>query len=103
MGEEFERLKNYDKNITIEENGKKYRYVKHIEYKDYKVKVIEREHWKIENRGFNEQKNHGYFIQHAFSRDYNAMKKHYLLAQIAHTIRQLMKNGIEKYKKYKKK
>lgn len=31
------------------------------------------------------------------------MKNHYLLAQIAHTIRQLMENGIETYKKYKKK
>ena len=31
------------------------------------------------------------------------MKNHYLLAQIAHTIRQLMENGIEIYKKYNKK
>ena len=62
-----------------------------------------RERWKIENKGFNEQKNHGYFIQHAFSRNYNAMKNHYLLAQIAHIIRQMMENGIEIYKKYKKK
>ena len=31
------------------------------------------------------------------------MKNHYLLAQIAHTIRQLMENGIELYKKYNKK
>ena len=43
MGEEYERLKNYDKNITIEENGKIYRYVNDIEYKDYKVNVIEME------------------------------------------------------------
>ena len=31
------------------------------------------------------------------------MKNHYLLAQIAHTIRQLMENGINIYKKHKKK
>lgn len=31
------------------------------------------------------------------------MKNHYLLAQISHTIRQLMENGIDTYKKYKKK
>lgn len=31
------------------------------------------------------------------------MKNHYLLAQIEHTIRQLMENGIKTYKKYKKK
>lgn len=62
-----------------------------------------RERWKIENKGFNEQKKHGYYIEHVFSMNYNAMKNHYLLAQIAHTIRQLMENGIEIYKKYKKK
>lgn len=62
-----------------------------------------RERWKIENKGFNEQKKHGYFIEHVFSMNYNAMKNHYLLAQIAHTIRQLMENGIEIYKNHKKK
>lgn len=62
-----------------------------------------RERWKIENEGFNTQKHHGYFIEHAFSKNYNAMKNHYLLAQIAHTIRQLMENGIDIYKNHKKK
>lgn len=61
-----------------------------------------RQRWKIENQGFNVQKNHGYFIEHSFSKDYNAMKNHYLLAQIAHIIRQLMENGIEIFRKYKK-
>lgn|SRR5574344_261764 len=62
-----------------------------------------RERWKIENGGFNVQKHHGYFIEHVFSQNYNAMKNHYILAQIAHTIRQLMENGLEIYKKHKKK
>lgn len=62
-----------------------------------------RERWKIENKGFNEQKKHGYFIEHVFSENYNAMKNHYLLAQIAHIIRQLMENGLRIYKKHKKK
>lgn len=43
VAEEFEKLKEYDKNITIEENGKIYRYVNDIEYKGYKVNVIEME------------------------------------------------------------
>ena len=43
VGEEFEKLKNYNKNIKIEENGKIYRYVNDIEYKEYKVNVIEME------------------------------------------------------------
>lgn len=62
-----------------------------------------RERWKIENEGFNEQKHHGYFLEHAFSRNYNAMKNHYLIAQIAHIIRQLMESGLKIYKKHKKK
>ena len=72
---------------------------------DNQEEIVEtgRERWKIENKGFNEQKKHGYFIEHVFSMNYNAMKNHYLLAQIAHTIRQLMENGIEIYKRYKKK
>ena len=73
--------------------------------KDTQKEIVKtgRERWKIENKGLNEQKNHGYFIQHVFSKNYNAMKNHYLLAQIAHTIRQLMEKGIEIYKKHKKK
>lgn len=62
-----------------------------------------RERWKIENEGFNVQKHHGYFIEHVFSRNYNAMKNHYLLAQIAHMIRQLMEKGLKSYNRYKKK
>ena len=56
--------------------------------KDTQKEIVKtgRERWKIENKGFNEQKNHGYFIQHVFSENYNAMKNHYLLAQIAHII-----------------
>ena len=73
--------------------------------KDIQEEIVKtgRERWKIENKGFNEQKNHGYFIQHVFSENYNAMKNHYLLAQIAHIIRQLMENGIKIYKNHKKK
>ena len=49
-----------------------------------------RRRWSIENRGFNAQKNHGYFIEHLFSRNYKAMKNHYYLIQIAHMISQIM-------------
>jgi len=45
--------------------------------------------WRIENEGFNRQKNHGYHLKHMFCRDYNAMKIHYFLIQIAHAISQL--------------
>ena len=45
--------------------------------------------WKIENEGFNNQKNGLYQIQHLNSRNSNAMKNHYLLTQIADILMQL--------------
>lgn len=45
--------------------------------------------WKIENEGFNNQKNGIYDIQHLNSRDSNGMKNHYMLTQIADIMMQL--------------
>ena len=45
--------------------------------------------WKIENEGFNNQKNGIYDIEHLNSRNPNAMKNHYLLTQIADIIMQI--------------
>ena len=45
--------------------------------------------WKIENEGFNNQKNGIYRIEHLNSRDSNAMKNHYLLTQISDILMQL--------------
>lgn len=45
--------------------------------------------WKIENEGFNNQKNGIYRIEHLNSRNSNAMKNHYLLTQIADILMQL--------------
>lgn len=45
--------------------------------------------WKIENEGFNNQKNGIYDIEHLNSRNGNAMKNHYLLTQIADIIMQI--------------
>ncbi|MCM1232797.1 MAG: hypothetical protein NC489_21940 [Ruminococcus flavefaciens] len=42
--------------------------------------------WKIENEGFNNQKNGIYDIGHLNSRNGNVMKKHYLLTQIVDII-----------------
>lgn len=49
-----------------------------------------RKRWKIENEGFNRQKRHGYYLEHMFSRNYQAMKNHYLLIQIGHMISQII-------------
>ncbi|QEP43500.1 hypothetical protein D5085_11120 [Ectothiorhodospiraceae bacterium BW-2] len=47
--------------------------------------------WKIENEGFNTQKNHGYALEHKFSRvSYLATKNYYQCLQIAHIINQLL-------------
>lgn len=46
---------------------------------------------KIENEGFNTQKNHGYALQHKFSRvSFTAMKNYYQCLQIAHIINQFV-------------
>ncbi|MCX6383176.1 MAG: hypothetical protein NTV16_01625 [Actinobacteria bacterium] len=47
--------------------------------------------WKIENEGFNTQKNRRYNLEHSFSSNEMAMKNFYLILQIAHTIGQLIK------------
>ena len=49
--------------------------------------------WKIENEGFNVQKNRGFNLEHPYSQDETAMKNLYLLLQIAHMISQLMEKG----------
>jgi len=52
--------------------------------------------WKIENEGFNIQKNRGYNLEHSYSKNEVAMKNYYLLLQIAHIISQLMEKGLLK-------
>jgi len=49
--------------------------------------------WKIENQGFNMQKNGGYRLEHLYSTNERAMKNFYLLLQIAHFINQLIEKG----------
>ena len=51
--------------------------------------IAGRGRWKIENEGFNNQKNGIYRIEHLNSRNSNAMKNHYLLTQISDILMQL--------------
>lgn len=48
-----------------------------------------RKRWKIENEGFNNQKNGIYKIEHLNSRNTKGMKNHYLLTQITDIVMQL--------------
>ena len=52
-----------------------------------------RQRWRIENEGFNVQKNGGYGLEHAFSQDNVAQKNFYLLMQIGHIFNQLIEKG----------
>ncbi len=52
--------------------------------------------WKIENEGFNTQKNLGYELEHKFSRvSYTAMQNYYHLLQIAHAINQFVEKSAD--------
>lgn len=51
--------------------------------------------WKIENEGFNTQKNRGYNIEHKYSRvSFTAMQNYYQCLQIAHLINQLVEKSM---------
>ena len=71
------------------------------------IKIAEtgRLRWKIENQGFNRQKNWQADITHACSWNENALKNHYLMQQISDFIKQLyeyyvlQKLGIKKKQK----
>jgi hypothetical protein len=49
--------------------------------------------WKIENEGFNVQKNGGYALEHAYTTNPTAAKVFYYLLQVAHTLAQLIEKG----------
>ena len=49
--------------------------------------------WKIENEGFNTQKNGGFALEHAYCHDGNAARVFYGLLQLAHLMQQLMTLG----------
>lgn len=78
------------------EDSKVFTYITNLTVDDSNIKTIidlGRRRWKIENQGFNVQKNILFNINHMCSLNYNAMKAHYLFVQFAHTIRQLFDFG----------
>ena len=107
-----------------ESTKKDYEYVTKLDYQEDKVNVIKytdnkkgtefvyitdlsitnknieatinvgRRRWKIENEGFNIQKNGTFDIGHLYSKNQVAIKIHYLIIQIAHIIRQLLEKGL---------
>ena len=82
--------------VRYKEAGKIFNYITNMEINDNNIKEIVkmgRSRWKIENEGFNTQKNGTFEITHACSRNGNAIKVHYFFIQFAHTIRQLLEQG----------
>lgn len=124
---EFETIVKTDN----ESRKKDYEYVTGIDYQENKINIIKyndnkkgtefvymtdlsitnknieetiyigRKRWKIENEGFNIQKNSTFNIGHLYSKDSTAIKVHYLMIQIAHIIRQLLEKGIKEIKELK--
>ena len=73
-----------------------FNYITNLKTNNHNIKKIVkmgRSRWKIENEGFNEQKNGTFCIKHLCSKNENALKIHYYLIQIAHIIRQLLEVG----------
>ena len=87
----------------------RFEYVTNIELSD-QTRVIDivrvgRMRQKIENEGFNIQKNHGHGLTHQYSRSsVNALKNYYQCLQLAHLFEQLcflarhMRNAIDRWK-----
>ena len=83
------------KSIKTEEKAEvlKFAHVTNLELSKSNLKEIStagRLRWKIENEGFNEQKNSGYNLKHKYSRkSFIATQNYYQCLQIAHIINQL--------------
>ncbi|MEA3339702.1 MAG: hypothetical protein U9R15_07020 [Chloroflexota bacterium] len=75
----------------------RFKWVTNFKIKRNKVIALANEggriRWKIENEGFNVQKNEGFDLEHAYTTNFVASKIFYLLLQIAHMIAQLIEKG----------
>ena len=83
---------------------KEYNWKYIIRFKEGAIPTLYREFEtvvKIENEGFNIQKNGTFDIGHLYSKDTTPIKVHYLMIQIAHIIKQLLENGIKEIKELK--
>ena len=78
---------------TAEATQNRFVHLSSIEITPEQAKAISeagRMRWKIENEGFNTQKNLGYELGHKYSEtSFNALKNYYQCMQIAHIINQL--------------
>jgi len=88
--QEYQKDKNDTNQLVV------FKYITNLKVTNYNIETIVamgRRRWKIENEGFNEQKNGTYRISHLCSRNENAIRIHYYFIQFAHIIRQLLEYG----------
>lgn len=84
---------------TYKESGEQKTFLYLTNVKPTKANVIAlangggRQRWKVENQGFNMQKNGGYNLEHVYSENENSAKCFYLCLQIAHILNQLLEKG----------
>ena len=81
---------------VIDDETTTFHYVSNLNVKDSNIEEIVnmgRRRWKIENEGFNQQKNGTFCISHMSSRHIIGIKIQYYLIQIARIIRQLLEYG----------
>ena len=75
----------------------RFKWVTNLQVKTNNIRILTnpggRLRWKIENEGFNVQKNGGYALEHAYSRNPTAAKVFYYMLQIAHILAQLIEHG----------
>lgn len=108
-GELVNVLRYYEEKIVKGESVRtEFQWLTSIRITKKKAKKIAdtgRKRWKIENEGFNRQKNWQGDITHPCSHNANAMKNHYLMMQIADMVKQLYewfflkRHGIKKSQK----
>lgn len=99
---EFKEIKIKRENCLEKESVTEFLFITNIRItKKNNAFIIEagRSRWKIENEGFNNQKNIRYDIEHVCCENYTAMKNHYLIVQISDILRQLLECGSEAIKK----
>jgi hypothetical protein len=80
--------------VALKEAKASFSWITNTQIKDVahagEIAAAARLRWKIENEGFNTQKNGGYNLQHRFSRiSFDALKNYYQCLQIAHILEQL--------------
>ena len=89
---------------TDNKKGTEFVYITDLPITNKNIKAtinIGRRRWKIENEGFNIQKNGTFDIGHLYSKNQVAIKVHYLMIQIAHILRQLLEKGVTDIKELK--